>query len=218
MDTASLTIPRIPELDSMAGPDEIIPLLDHKGVRRSISCNNWAPQYPYHPLCTFAAAHTGTHLYIDFLVRCNYLRAMNSADQSPVSEDSCVEFFIEPVAGGEYWNLEFNCIGAVNASHRKLRPQATRLSSDEIAMIRRYPSCGTRPFCEVEGLFTWNLLVVIPFSLLGIDRVEPGTAMRGNFYKCASASASPHFLSWSPIDTPAPDFHRPEFFGNLIFE
>jgi len=70
----------------------------------------------------------------------------------------------------------------------------------------------------VEGLFTWNLLVVIPLKLLGIDTVEPGTIFRGNFYKCASAASQPHFLSWNPIDTPAPDFNRPEFFGNLILQ
>ena len=218
MEKASLTIPRIPELDTLGRADDIISLLDHRGVRRSISCNNWAEQFAYHPLCTFAAAHTGTHLYIDFLVRCNYLRAVNTEEQSPVCEDSCVEFFVQPKAGGEYWNLEFNCIGTVNASRRMSRTISTHLSSDEIAQIRRYPSCGTRPFCEVEGLFTWNILVVIPFALLGIDKVEPGTIMHGNFYKCAEKSSSPHFLSWSPIDTPKPDFHRPEFFGEISFE
>ncbi|MDY3247127.1 MAG: carbohydrate-binding family 9-like protein, partial [Prevotella sp.] len=28
----------------------------------------------------------------------------------------------------------------------------------------------------------------------------------------------PHFLSWAPIQLPAPDFHRPDFFGQLLFE
>ena len=27
----------------------------------------------------------------------------------------------------------------------------------------------------------------------------------------------PHYLSWMPIDTPKPDFHRPEFFGKINF-
>ncbi|WP_449033796.1 carbohydrate-binding family 9-like protein, partial [Prevotella sp.] len=26
-----------------------------------------------------------------------------------------------------------------------------------------------------------------------------------------------HFLSWNPIDLPAPDFHRPDFFGEIRF-
>ncbi|MDE6449753.1 MAG: hypothetical protein K2L41_06690, partial [Muribaculaceae bacterium] len=37
-------------------------------------------------------------------------------------------------------------------------------------------------------------------------------------YSCASAIESPYYLSWSPIDTPRPDFHRPEFFGYLILQ
>lgn len=218
METKTMIIPRIEALEGLSNPDEIINLLDEKGVRGLIDCNNWPKAFPYTPLATFVAGYTGTCLYIDFFVRCNYLRAVNSSDQSPVSEDSCVEFFVQPCPGGEYWNLEFNCIGAVNASHRLTRPVPTRLTSEEIARIRRFASCGDRPFCEVEGLFSWNLLVAIPFGLMGIETVTPGTEMRGNFYKCASAASQPHYLSWSPVATDAPDFHRPEFFGKLIFE
>ena len=29
-------------------------------------------------------------------------------------------------------------------------------------------------------------------------------------------TAHPHYLSWSPIGTEKPDFHRPEFFGELV--
>ena len=127
-----------------------------------------------------------------------------------------MEFFVVPVPGGEYWNFEFNCIGTVNASHRMERPAPTRLTDNEIARIRRYGSCGSRPFRELEGIFTWNLLVVIPLDLIGVEYKGEALKMRGNFYKCASAASQPHYLSWNPIDTPAPDFHRPEFFGDII--
>lgn len=168
-------------------------------------------------MTTFSAAYTRKAIYIDFLVRCNYLRAENFADQSAVSEDSCVEFFVEPKPGGEYWNFEFNCIGTINASHRMERPSPTRLTHDELAKVRRYASCGTRPFCELEGLFTWNLLVVIPFDLIGLDGDNLPGHVRGNLYKCASATSEPHYLSWQPIYTERPDFHRPEFFGDIFF-
>ena len=39
----------------------------------------------------------------------------------------------------------------------------------------------------------------------------------GNFYKCADETMNPHFVSWSPIDLPEPNFHCPEFFGNIHF-
>lgn len=211
-----LLLPCIPSLDSLSSAADIISTLETQGVRQPIACCNWAEAFPYRPLSTFTAAYTPEALYVDFFVRCNYLRAENYQDQSTVSADSCVEVFLQPRPDGEYWNFEFNCIGAINASHRRVRPEPTRLSSEELAQVLRHPSCGTRPFKEVEGLFTWNLLVRIPFSLMGIPRGEAGMVIHGNFYKCASAASQPHYLSWSPIHTPKPDFHRPEFFGKII--
>jgi hypothetical protein len=34
---------------------------------------------------------------------------------------------------------------------------------------------------------------------------------------CADATSHPHWLSWSPANLSEPDFHRPEFFGTLVF-
>lgn len=214
--TKVIEIPYLPELENANGQDDIINLLEEKAPRRTIESVNWAKEYPYHPLTTFTVAHSGKMLYIDFFVRCNYLRAENFKNQSPVSEDSCVEFFVEPTGELPYWNFEFNCIGTINASHRIERKNPTRLTDDELARIERYPSCGTRPFRELEGLFTWNLLVGIPLDLIGVKYEGKPIEMRGNFYKCASAATQPHFLSWNPIKTEHPDFHRPEFFGKII--
>ena len=141
---------------------------------------------------------------------------MNYTNNSPVCEDSCVEFFIAPKCDARYWNFEFNCIGTINASNRTERHNPTRLTDSELARIRRYASCGTRPFQEVEGLFTWSLIIAIPLDLIGVEYNGDQIAMKGNFYKCASGSSPPHFLSWAPRDTPAPDVHRPEFFGDII--
>lgn len=207
--------PYIAELDSLSNADDITTLLDHAGTRCTIDCLNWPDLYPYAPLTTFTIAHSATQLYIDFFVRCNYLRAENYENQSPVSQDSCVEFFVSPDLADEklYWNFEFNCIGTINASHRRERKNPTRLSDDELRRIRRYASCGTRPFREMEGMFAWNLLVAIPLDLLGIKYEGKPVNMRGNFYKCASATAAPHFLSWNPVVSERPDFHRPQNFG-----
>lgn len=216
-DRQHITIPRLDILDSIEDADTLVATLDSKGVRDIISCVNWPEVSPYRPLCSFAAAYSAEYLYIDFLVRCNYLRAENFEDLSPVSEDSCVEFFIDPLCDGHYWNFEFNCIGTVNASHRTERAKPTRLTSEEIATIRRYPSCGTRPFCELEGFFLWNVLVAIPLSLMDMEADAMPQHARCNFYKCASATSEPHYLSWAPINTERPDFHRPDFFGKISF-
>ena len=218
MGKKKIIIPRIDALDSCESPNVTLSLLDSQGVRGEIASVNWPDSSKSKPLASFVAGYSTQGIYVDFLVRCNYLRAVNYTDQSPVSEDSCVEFFFDPKGDGEYWNFEFNCIGAINASHRFERYSPTRLTSEELSRVKRFSSCGNRPFCEIEGLFTWNLLIFIPFNLVGLDSENLPDKIKGNFYKCASASSEPHFLSWNPISTPTPDFHRPEFFGEIYFK
>lgn len=150
-------------------------------------------------------------------MRCNYLRAENYANQSPVSQDSCVEFFVSPDPDDVlYWNFEFNCIGAINASFRRERKAPTRLSDEQLARVRRYASCGERPFREMEGMFAWNLLIAIPLDMIGVEYKGSPVKMRGNFYKCASATAAPHYLSWNPVGGDKPDFHRQQDFGTIV--
>lgn len=213
----SLKIPFVPEL-AEASTDEAERLLEKRGARFTIEQLNWPDEFPYHPLTVFTAAHSGKSIFIDFFTRCNYLRAVNSANNSPVSQDSCVEFFVSPKCDERYWNFEFNCIGAINASTRTERKNPRRLTDDELIRINRHASCGTRPFEELEGLFAWDLIVEIPLDLIGVEYSGTPIAMKGNFYKCASGTSLPHYLSWSPINTEHPDFHRPECFGDITLE
>lgn len=217
MTKKTLHVPYISSLDELE-TEAVLHALEERGERRTIESLNWREQYPYNPLTSFNIAHSDNYIYIDFFVRCNYLRAVNYENNSPVSQDSCVEFFISPLGNEHYWNFEFNCIGTINASHRSERANPTRLNCDELAQVLRYASCGTRPFQELEGLFTWNLMIKIPFSLIGLKYEGTPLATKGNFYKCASGTSQPHYLSWNPIETEKPDFHRPEFFGEIIFD
>lgn len=217
MVTKTLEVPRLEALASFHQADTIAAFVEEHGSIATIDTLNWADKFPYRPLTKVAAAHDGAGcLWLNFSTCCNYLRAVNYRDQSPVSEDSCVEVFLQPYEGGEYWNFEFNCIGTANSSHRIRRPEPVRLSAEELSQIMRHPSVGRRPFCELEGLFEWSLLVGIPLSLMGVEVGEGPVELRGNFYKCASASSAPHYLSWAPIENEKPDFHRPEFFGKII--
>ena len=211
-----LTIPFYPQLDEMLLEDASN-FLEQEETKHHIGCRNWAEKFPYHPLTAFTIAYSNKYIYVDFYVRGNYLKAVNYTNNSPVAEDSCVEFFLQVPGSKEYWNFEFNCIGTVNASHRETRENPTRLNDNEISQIKRYASCGTRPFEEMEGIFSWNLIIAIPFSLIGINENELPKKILGNFYKCGSKTSNPHLLSWSPIVYPKPDFHRPEFFGELFF-
>ncbi|MFI3240330.1 MAG: carbohydrate-binding family 9-like protein [Bacteroidales bacterium] len=211
----SLVIPYAPELDELH-MEEIGRQMETYGRKSGINCNNWATSFPYEPLAAFLTAYSDNYIYVDFFVRGNYLKAENYTNNSPVSEDSCVEFFLRLPSSAEYWNFEFNCIGTINASHRERRDGAIRLTDEQLAMVKRYASCGTRPFHEMEGLFAWNLIIAIPFKLLGVNSVdEIPEYIEGNFYKCGSKTSSVHYLSWSPIGLEKPNFHCPEFFGTL---
>ena len=217
MPDKQLFVPLVAELQNFDS-EEIISRLQDVGAEVSIDSVNWKEQFPYKPLAVANVAHDGKYIYVDFFVRCNYLRAVNYEDNSPVSQDSCVEFFVSPKCDNHYWNFEFNCIGTINASHRSQRNNPTRLTHEELDRVKRYCSCGNRPFNEVEGLFAWNVLIAVPLDLIGVKYEGKPIEMKGNFNKCASGTSQPHYLSWNPIVSEKPDFHRPEYFARIVLE
>lgn len=219
MKTPTLHIPYIPNLDNLS-LEEVANAIEDGGTRFSVESLNWPTQFPYRPLTVITAAHSNDYLYVEFLVRCNYLRAVNYTDNSPVSEDSCVEIYIAPNANSDnYWTLEFNCIGTMNAAIcSAAQKECTKLTTEQLQSIKRYASVGTRPFQELEGSFIWTVAIAIPLSLFNLKYTGQPLEMRGNFNKCASATSQPHYLSWAPISTETPDFHQPMFFGKIILD
>lgn len=212
-----LNVPFVEGLDAMSMAS-VADYMELHLKKVGINCVNWEDKYPYHPITVFSMAYSDKFLYVNYFVRCNYLRAVNYKNNSPVAEDSCVEFFMQTPGSEEYWNFEFNCIGAINASHRKDRKHPIRLTDMELATVKRYATCGNNPFQELEGIFNWGLAIAIPFELIGVDVSKRPIEMKGNLYKCASATSMPHYLSWALIKTDKPDFHRPEYFGKIILE
>jgi len=194
-------------------------LMDGFGHRDLVENLNWKETYPYRPITLFNIARSKDSIFIKYSVRGSMLRAIYSNDLDPVNEDSCVEFFCKLPDSDSYMNFEFNCIGTCNASKRKSKTEGVvRYTLDELTQIKRYPSIGRRAFNEMEGMFEWELTVKIPFTLMGLDSNNLPEKLLGNFYKCADGTDSPHYVSWSPIKTEKPEFHCPEFFGELIFE
>ena len=65
----------------------------------------------------------------------------------------------------------------------------------------------------------WQLSVIMKKSIFPIIMGCEFTSGRGtgNFYKCGCRAVR-HYLSWNPIQTQYPDFHTPQFFGEVIFE
>ena len=164
----TLHIPYTPALDNLS-LEEVANALEDGGARFSVESLNWPGEFPYRPLTVITAAHSGKFIYLDFLVRCNYLRAVHYTDNSPVSEDSCVEFFVSPGSSTEaYWAFELNCIGTINAAFCTRSNECAQLPGELLQKIGRYASVGNRPFQEVEGSFIWSVVMAIPLEILGI--------------------------------------------------
>lgn len=214
----NLTIPYIDALNS-AKIENAAVILEEQGKEGAIDQLNWAKEFPYRPLTSFHIGHSNDAIYIKYNVHGSMLRAIYTKDQDPVYEDSSVEFFCRKDNDDYYYNFIFNCIGTCRATKRKSKNDDVQLmSTDDLAKIERYSSIGRRAFKELEGMFTWDLTVKIPYSVLDFEKKMDIQKLSGNFYKCADGTGSPHFLSWSPIKTEKPDFHRPEFFGDLYIE
>ena len=208
-----LKVPYLPTLDVL-DLSSVGYLMEAKAHRESIDVINWE-EYPYKPIAVFDIARTDEKLYIRYFVRGNSLKAVYEYDGSPVYTDSCVEFFMKQVDDRNYYNFEFNCIGTCDASYRRSRDVKKMLTAGEFASIGRYSSLEHVSFEEKTGLYSWELIVAIPFRVMGLDPKDLPEKIMGNFYKCADDTAFPHFASWNPINMPEPNFHCPEFFGEL---
>ena len=190
--------------------------LELEGARFDISEVNWPSDYPYAPFAHGRIARTEDALVVDFRVSGLDLRAENKEDNGSQWEDSCVEVFIQDPSGTIYYNFEVNPLGKVLACTGPDRNHRTPRPSVEMQQILRFGQRENGPL-DQSGVQSWRVGLVIPFSLIGVDPEHLPNSIRANFYKCGDLTAHPHFLSWAPISTEKPDFHRPDFFGELLF-
>lgn len=212
----TLTIPFIEELESMS-QNEFDAAICEKGSQGTVGCVNWPGEYPYKPSCAFSIAHSHDFLAIRFDVEGADLRATAMQDNGASWEDSCCELFISP-DGKEYFNIETTCIGSVLMAHGTSRHGREKLPADQVAKVIRRSSLPHKAVEITGGTHRWQISVLVPFSLLGMDPDNLPERVRGNIYKCGDLTATPHFLSWNPIGTEHPDFHCPEYFGEFILE
>ncbi|MBQ8016189.1 MAG: hypothetical protein IJ264_08415 [Clostridia bacterium] len=72
---------------------------------------------------------------------------------------------------------------------------------------------------EENGEKAWGYEIFIPDSLVsslyGVEHHTNECRMKGNFYKCGDGTDFPHYGAHFPVKTENPDFHRPEYFGNI---
>lgn len=187
--------------------------------------NHMGKKPAHFPEAAVKIAHDRRAVYVMFRVEDRYVRATAAAHQDNVYKDSCVEFFFTPgseVSEG-YFNLEMNC-GGTMLFHFQEQPGINKIVIPEaecttIEGMHSLP-CIVDP--EIREPVTWTVAYTVPISLLEkycrVMPPGPQTAWRVNFYKCADDTSHPHWLTWSPVDLPYPNFHHPRSFGILTFE
>lgn len=214
-----LKVCRLPHADVKAIQVPII--MDAAGIEFvPIDSVNWPASYPYHPRTEFRIAHNGHSIMLHYRVEEATVRAMAEADGGRVWEDSCCEFFFAPACDGIYYNLESNCAATILLASGTGRADREKASAASTLAIDRWTSLGRHIFDARNAPHVWQMALVVPKEAFFKHNIASLTGMecRANFYKCGDLLPVPHFLSWNPIATEAPDFHRPEYFGKLVFE
>lgn len=128
--------------------------------------------------------------------------------------DSCLEFFLQLTEEPTYMNFEIN-------------PLANYLIGQGRCGVDRrlriiVPDFETR--MDPKVTFTengWVLTYKVPFSFLQLFypqfEAKVGVKVRANCYKCGDKTVKPHYLAWNPVVNDEPAFHKPDYFGQLIF-
>ncbi len=140
-------------------------------------------------------------------------RAIYTEFDDPVYLDSCLEFFCDfhpETFDGHYINTEMNANGAF------LTYWAAGSGNYEMIADHSSHISSVSSFKTEDG---WGVDLFIPLAMLrdmykGAEWGE-GSVIRGNFYKCGSDCEIKHYGVWKRIDLPHPNFHVPEFFGEI---
>lgn len=186
--------------------------------KHSIGTLNWK-DYSYKPKVEFAIAYGEQEIFLKYYIREEYFKAEKTETNQMVCEDSCVEFFVSPEEDGIYYNLEFNGIGTCLLGSGTGRTDSKRADPEVVSKIRRLATPGNSPVAEKNGEFSWQITIAVPFEVFFRHKVTDlkGKTFRANFYKCGDKLTVPHYVTWNPVGTEKPDYHRPEYFGKLRF-
>lgn len=185
-----------------------------------IGCLNWPSAFPYKPDVRFRVWHDGEFFHIEYRVMEETTKAEQEVLGDPVYKDSCVECFIQPSDAPYYYNFEWNAAGKLAMARRTGRNDPQDAPEEVLRSVRVEPSLGLEPFPEKELDGPWTLAAAIPCTALFGGEIDSwaGRKMKMNFFKCGDGLRTVHFITWAPVSTPRPDYHRPEFFAEVEFE
>ena len=142
------------------------------------------------------------------------VRAVETGPLGAPYLDSCLEFFANfkpEIEHSGYINCECNANGALHCFYGEGRGDRRPV----IDMGAEHPT--PVPF-KTETVWGYDLLIPLKLieTVYGNADYKTGSIIRANFYKCGDDTGTPHYGAFAKIDWPHPDFHRPEFFADMV--
>ena len=156
--------------------------------------------------------HDTKNLYVRLSAEESDIRAEYTAPLSPVWLDSCLEFFFLTEGEDRYFNFEINPNGCLLIGFGRSRQDRVFLHRDDLKTLFAVRTKKTEDGWEA------SYRIPLPFLRLFVPSAAFSGAWRANVYKCGDQTPRPHYLSWNPVASAVPNFHRPEDFGILFFE
>jgi hypothetical protein len=199
-------------VERITGTDRLPEKAEHP-----ISNQNWVEAPDVH--VNFSIRHDSNSIYLYYQVEEPEVRAVNTKFNSPVWEDSCVEFFLAFGGDDGYYNLEINAIGTILGAFGMDRNKRFHLADSLLSQIETTPSLERKPIENLERRTFWSMQLIIPIRVFHFTNIKTlsGVDAHANFYKCGDKLKKPHYLSWKPVLTSTPDFHSPGYFGQIYF-
>lgn len=134
------------------------------------------------------------------------LRSEVAVENGDVCTDSCMEFFFKPSPWDtNYINIELNPSGVMHLAIGSGRHNRRLLDTD-------------RSIFSIESSVKngdWAIKFYLPYEFLYEHFDTVADVCKANFYKCGDMTDHQHYISWTDVETPSPDFHVPDFFGYL---
>jgi hypothetical protein len=195
---------------------------------KTLTVENFRPESSDHrPLVQCRLLHDDAGIYGMFQVHDRYVRSVETEFQASVCGDSCVEFFVGPPCGKGYLNFEMNCGGTLLVYHvidhtrgPKGFKDFRKLAPEDISGFRIFHTMPRVVEPEITEPTVWRIGFFVPFEMFiksnGLKLPVSGQTWHANFYKCGDKTSHKHWASWQPVKEL--NFHRPEDFGEIVFE
>jgi alpha-galactosidase len=149
-------------------------------------------------------------LYLRFVAKYKTITVFPDADVSghrdKLWDRDVAEVFLQPEGSSLRRYKEF-----------EVSPNGFWIDLDIVPGEKRDLKSGLRRRVKLnDAQRTWAAELAIPMRCL-VPRFDPSAKWKVNFFRVEGAAEPRFYSAWRPTNTPEPNFHVPEAFGDLVF-